>query len=79
MVRERDEPISKALSSATSDSPPLFLARMQTLAGADSSAVRYRNSTPTGVQIRIEEEQSKDSEISHAKESVGYLSILETQ
>jgi PKD repeat protein len=55
--------------------PPLFIAGMQTYA-TDPAAVRYQNLTKTGVQIMTQEEQSKDSETSHAAEVVGYLSIV---
>jgi PKD repeat protein len=54
---------------------PLFIAGMQTSAGADPAAVRRQNLSQTTVQVKIEEEQSLDAEIIHAAEAVGYLSI----
>jgi len=54
---------------------PLFIAGMQTTDGGDTAAVRSQNMSQTATQIKIEEEQSKDAEISHTTEIVGYLAI----
>ena len=54
---------------------PMFIAAMQTADGSDTAAVRYQNMSKTNTQIIIEEEQSKDSEIAHTSEVVGYLAI----
>ena len=56
---------------------PLFIAAMQTTDGSDTAAVRYQNMSQTKTQIKIEEEQSNDSEIDHTSEVVGYLAIGE--
>ncbi len=53
--------------------PPLFLADMQSCDGGDSSIVRAQNITGTSIQINIEEEQSKDSEVRHTTETTGYI------
>jgi hypothetical protein len=54
---------------------PLLLADMQTTNGTDTSALRVQQITGTGFQVKVEEEQSKDSEVSHASETVGTLSF----
>ncbi|HEY49204.1 MAG TPA: oligosaccharyl transferase, archaeosortase A system-associated [Dehalococcoidia bacterium] len=54
-------------------SPPRFLADMQSSNGVDTCNLRYQNLTGSGVYIKIDEEQSADSEKSHAAEDVGYL------
>ncbi len=58
-------------------SAPLFLAWMQTTNGGDTAGVRYRNLTATSAQVRIEEEQSYDSETGHAYEAVAYFAFEE--
>jgi len=54
---------------------PFFFAGMQTTYGKDSAAVRTQNMSQTTTQIKIDEEQSRDSEIIHKTEVIGYLSI----
>jgi PKD repeat protein len=54
---------------------PLLLADMQTTANTDTSALRVQQISGTGFQVKVEEEQSKDSEVSHGTETVGYLSL----
>ena len=54
---------------------PFFIAGMQTFAGSDTATVRSQNMSTTTIQVKIEEEQSKDSEINHTKEVVGYFTI----
>jgi hypothetical protein len=54
---------------------PFFIAGMQTFAGSDVATTRSQNMSPTATQIKIEEEQSKDSEVRHNKEVVGYFTI----
>ena len=52
----------------------LFVA-MQTFHGSDPAAVRLRQPTQTGFRVKVEEEQSKDVEIAHLPEEIGYLAI----
>lgn len=52
---------------------PLILADMQTFNGGDPAGLRYKNLTSSGVDIRVEEETSNDSETNHGNESVGYF------
>ncbi|MCZ6907083.1 MAG: fibronectin type III domain-containing protein, partial [Deltaproteobacteria bacterium] len=52
---------------------PVFLADMQTTDGSDTATVRWENKDPFGVEVKIEEEQSRDSETRHTTEMVGYM------
>jgi hypothetical protein len=52
---------------------PLFIADMQTCNGINPATVRWSNKDETGVDVKIAEEQSLDSEVDHAKETVGYM------
>ena len=54
---------------------PAFVAAMQTTSGGDTATLRYRNLMQSGVELKVEEEQSKDSETKHGLESVGYLAF----
>ena len=54
---------------------PFFIAEMQTCAGGDTATVRSQNMTMTAIEVKIEEEQSRDSEVNHTKEVVGYFTI----
>ena len=54
---------------------PLLLAGMQTTANTDTSALRVQQLTATGFQVKVEEEQSKDSEVTHPAETVGYIAL----
>lgn len=52
---------------------PFFFGAMQSYNSVENATLRYRSLTPTGVEVSVEEEQSKDSETSHVAESMGYL------
>jgi transglutaminase-like putative cysteine protease len=52
---------------------PVFIAQIQTYNGSDPCELRYRNLTGSSVEIMIQEEESYDSERSHASETVGYV------
>ncbi len=54
---------------------PVFLAEMQTFDGGDAAALRQRSLTSTSVQVKVEEEQSGDTEINHTTEVVGYIVV----
>lgn len=54
---------------------PVFLAEMQTFDGSDPAALRHRSLSSTSVQVKVEEEQSNDTETNHTTEVVGYLVI----
>ena len=55
--------------------PPALFANIQTLRGADTAALRYRNLTSNISRIFVQEEQSLDDEVAHTEERVGYLAI----
>lgn len=54
---------------------PFFLADMQTMDGGDTAAIRYKKLRSDGVKVRVQEEQSKDKEVSHTSEVVGYIVV----
>jgi hypothetical protein len=46
---------------------------MQTTRGKDTANIRWNNIDLNSVDIKISEEQSKDTETRHTKEAVGYM------
>ncbi len=54
-------------------SVPVFLGQMQSTYGKDTADLQWRAKDPQGVEVRIAEETSRDSETSHAAEIVGYM------
>ncbi len=52
---------------------PVFIASMQTTNGGDPTGLRYRDLNTSSVQLKLEEEQSKDTEVWHVNEEVGYF------
>jgi hypothetical protein len=52
---------------------PVFLAGMQTRDGGDTAAMRWQNKDEAGVDVKVEEEQSKNPEVNHTTEVVGYI------
>ena len=55
--------------------PPLFLADMQTTNGGDTANLRYRNKLTNSIEVKVSEEKSKDTELRHVNESVGYFAF----
>ena len=55
--------------------PPMVLADMQTIVNTDTAALRLQQVSATGFQVKVEEEQSKDQEVTHAAERIGYLAF----
>ena len=53
--------------------PPIFVAGMQTTDGGDTAAVRWQNKQVGGIEVKVEEEQSKDTETNHTTEVIGYI------
>ncbi|MEM8956754.1 MAG: M10 family metallopeptidase C-terminal domain-containing protein [Pseudomonadota bacterium] len=51
----------------------VFVAGMQERNGADTATTRVSALGPSSASLYISEEQSKDAELAHARESVGYL------
>ena len=52
---------------------PIFLADMQTRDGSDTANVRSDFEDNNGVEVFVHEEQSKNSEVGHTNEVVGYM------
>ena len=55
--------------------PPVLLASMATFNGEDSSGLRSRNLSKDGINIKIEEDTSKDAETYHINETVNFFAI----
>jgi hypothetical protein len=54
---------------------PALFANIQSYVGGDTSALRYRTLNADGFSIFLEEEQSKDREVNHVAEDIGYFAI----
>ncbi|WP_448874899.1 PKD domain-containing protein [Desulfobulbus propionicus] len=82
-VAATDKAVTQVWSATTFPSPyatpPLLLADMQTTAGADASALRTQKLSATGFEVKVEEEQSKDSEVGHVAETVGYIALSQKE
>ncbi len=52
---------------------PVFFADMQTYGGSNAAALRYDLLSGERVDVIVQEEQSKDQEVYHIFESVGYM------
>ncbi len=56
---------------------PVLVAGMQTCDGGDPAGIRIKNLTSSSFKVMVEEEKSKDSEISHTTEVIGYIAFEE--
>jgi hypothetical protein len=56
-------------------STPVFLADMQTTDGGDTANIRCKNRSDLSVDVWIDEEQSKDTEVNHTSEVIGYMAF----
>lgn len=63
------------ISFGTSIPNPVFLANMQTTDGGDTATLRHSTLTSSSVQVKVEEEESADSETDHTTEVVGWIAI----
>ncbi|RMH77918.1 MAG: hypothetical protein D6680_03825 [Cyanobacteria bacterium J007] len=63
-----------ALSSEFAEAPEL-MAAMASYNGSDPAGVRYRNLGTDSVDVKIEEDQSHDTEVDHANEVVNFLAL----
>ena len=54
---------------------PVFLANIQTGDGMDTANVRSQNKNAGTVEVRIDEEQSRDDETLHTTEVLGYMAF----
>ncbi|MGB5985999.1 MAG: fibronectin type III domain-containing protein [Desulfobacterales bacterium] len=55
--------------------PPVLIAAMQTADGSDTAALRWQKKYRVSALIMVEEERSRDYEISHTTERVGYIAV----
>ena len=55
--------------------PPVLLASMATYNGSDPAGLRSRNLANNQIDIKVEEDTSKDAETYHPNESVNFLAI----
>ena len=55
--------------------PPVFVATIQTTDGTDTAALRWEERSASDIQMKVEEEQSWDSETKHTNEVVGYFTF----
>ncbi len=69
----------KAIDFLSAHTAPLFFATMQSYQGSDPAALRYRGLNATRVELKVEEEQSRDGEVTHAKEAIGYLVLSDPE
>ena len=54
---------------------PVVVAGMLTANGMDTAVARSRSVTTTGMDVKIEEEQSADDEMGHTSENIGYIAV----
>jgi serine protease AprX len=52
-----------------------LFANIQTVNGPDTCGLRYKTRGAASAEIFVEEETSKDTELDHANESVGYVTL----
>ena len=57
------------------EQPPHVLAGIASYDGSDGVALRYRNLDASGVEFKLQEETSADSEIWHTTETVNFLAL----
>jgi hypothetical protein len=57
-------------------SPPALIADMQTTDGGDTANLRWDNETGVSIDLWVAEEQSRDTEITHTSEEIGYMLFL---
>ncbi len=55
---------------------PGIISAMQTAYGPDTASVRWHGKTKGGLYLQLVEEQSRDDEINHCGESLGYMTFL---
>jgi len=57
---------------------PFLFTEQQTMNGVDTAALRIQNLSTDNVQLFLQEDQSKDIEVNHVAETIGYLGITST-
>jgi hypothetical protein len=78
-VRRSGDEVTEAWHSLGFESgfvqEPVLLAAMQTRDGPDTTSLVWREKNATQVSVRLQEEQSADSETGHTTEAVGYMAF----
>jgi hypothetical protein len=54
---------------------PQFLANTASYDGSDPSGLRYQDLMSTGISLKVEEDTSKDAELTHTTESLSFLAL----
>ena len=68
--------LPKAVSySSDFSSAPSLLAKLDSFRGPDPANLRISNTSASGFTARVQEEQSRDSEMNHGRESLSYLAL----
>ncbi len=55
---------------------PYVVTDMLTANGVDPAEIRCRNNSSTGIEVLVEEEASRDGEVGHVPEVVGYIAVF---
>ncbi|AGA91773.1 PDK repeat-containing protein [Thioflavicoccus mobilis 8321] len=70
-----DEP--QHVSYGTSaGAPPVLLMDMQSRDGRDTANLRWQDKVSVAFDVWVDEEQSRDSEVRHTNETVGYIALF---
>ena len=65
--------------SQSFSAPPIFLGDIQTANGLDPANLRYRKPAKGAIEVQLDEEQSKDKEVEHGSEKVGFVLLEPTE
>lgn len=72
-----DEEVATIPFENAFEEPPVLLANMQSFFGSNTATLRVTEITDSSVSMFVEEEQSRDEEVGHGFESVGYFAVDE--
>lgn len=70
-----DEEFNRLDFSPIFGNTPEFLGALGSYNGVDPAGLRYQNLGTSGVEVKVEEDQSLDSELAHAAETVNFLAL----
>ncbi len=76
--REISQKFAEIPFSEPHAAPPVFLGKIQSAYGKDTADLQWQAKDPEGIQVRIAEEISLDSETKHTAEVVGYMAFSAT-
>ena len=57
------------------NSIPFFFANMQSIEGGDTATLRMKKLSKDKARLFVEEEKSKNAEMAHAKENIGWMAL----